>query len=88
MLQAFDSALTTRPRDAEALSGRAIGIVALGNLGAADADWRRQFELLPTASASARACVALRLADHEAALAELERALEKDRPIPIGGSTA
>lgn len=81
-LEAFDLAIAARPLDVEALSGRAIVHLALGRLQAADADWRRQFELLPAARASARACVALRLADYETALPELERALEKEKTDP------
>ena len=79
---AFDTALAARPNDAEIQSGRAIARLALGRLGAADADWRRQLELLPPERASARACVLLRLADYEAALPELQRALEKEPADP------
>ena len=81
-LESFDSAVAARPQDAEALSGRAIVHLALGKLRAADADWRRQLELLPWAQPSARACTALRLADYEAALLELERAIEKEPANP------
>jgi FkbM family methyltransferase len=81
-LEAFDLAVAARPQDAETLSGRAIVHLALNNLKAADADWCRQLERLPPAQASARACVALRLADYEAALPDLERALEKDSTDP------
>src|SRR6266702_2140284 len=81
-LSAFDAALAARPNDAEIYSGRAIARVALGRLGAADADWRRQSELLPPEQASARACVSLRMADYEAALPSLQRALEKEPGDP------
>ena len=81
-LRAFDAALAARPNDAGFYSGRAIARLALGRLGAADADWRRQFELLPPESASARACVSLRMADYEAALPSLQRALEKEPGDP------
>jgi Flp pilus assembly protein TadD len=81
-LRAFDAALAARPNDAEIYSGRAIACLALGRLGAADADWRRQSELLPPESASARACVSLRMADYEAALPSLQRALEKEPGDP------
>ena len=81
-LRAFDAALAARPNDAEIYSGRAIACLALGRLGAADADWRRQSELLPPERASARACVALRRADYEAALPELQQALEKEPADP------
>ncbi len=67
-LRAFDTALAARPNDVEIHSGRAIACLALGRLGAADADWRRQFELLP--------------ADYEAALPPLQRALEKEPGDP------
>ena len=81
-LSAFDTALAGRPKDAEIYSGRAIVHLALGRLDAADADWRRQLELLPLERAAARACVLLRLADYEAALPELQRALEKEPADP------
>ena len=81
-LSAFDTALAARPQDAEIYSGRAIVHLALGRLDAADADWRRQLELLPPERASARACVLLRLADYEAALPELQQALEKEPADP------
>jgi len=81
-LEAFDAAIEARPQDGEALSGRAIVHLELDKLEAADVDWRRQLGLLPPTRASARACVALRLADYEMALAELERALEKDPTNP------
>lgn len=81
-LSAFDSALAGCPNDAEIRGGRAIAYLALDRLDAARADWRRQLELLPPERASARACVLLRLADYEAALPELERALEKEPADP------
>ena len=59
-----------------------------GRLGAADADWRRQSELLPPEQASARACVSLRMADYEAALPSLQRALEKEPGDPYWRSIA
>ncbi|HEY6980688.1 tetratricopeptide repeat protein [Reyranella sp.] len=74
----FDSACAVQPRNADFLSGRAIARLALRRLGDADADWRVQFELLPAERASARACVALRLADYGKALPELEHALAKE----------
>ena len=81
-LAAFDSAMAARPTDAEICSGRAIAHLALGELDAARADWRRQLELLPPERASARACVSLRMADWDAALPELQRALEKEPADP------
>jgi tetratricopeptide (TPR) repeat protein len=81
-LSTFDSALAARPRDAEGYGGRAIAHLALGRLDAADADWCRQLEFMPRERASARACVLLRLADYEAALPELQRALDKEPADP------
>lgn len=76
-LEAFDAALAVKPDDAEALGGRAIVRVALGQLDAANADWRQQWELLPH-RASARACVAMRLADYDLALRAFGEALQKE----------
>jgi tetratricopeptide (TPR) repeat protein len=80
-VQSFDDALKVQPDDAEALSGRAIARLGLGGLEEAKTDWLRQFELLE-GRASARACVALRMADYAAALPELERALGKEPNDP------
>lgn len=76
-VDAFTASLAANPKAPESLSGRAIAYAALGRIDKANADWRRQLGLLPAAQAAARACVALRLADYEAALPELERALAK-----------
>jgi tetratricopeptide (TPR) repeat protein len=81
-MSAFDTALAGQPQNAEIYGGRAIVQLALGRVDAADADWRRQLELLPPERASARACVLLRLADYEAALPELQRAFEKEPADP------
>jgi Flp pilus assembly protein TadD len=81
-LSAFNTALAARPKDAEIYNGRAIVHLALGRADAADADWRRQLELLAPEQSSARACVLLRLADYESALPELEQALEKEPTDP------
>lgn len=72
----FTMSLRHNPKAPETLSGRAIAHAAMGNIGKANADWRRQLALLPERQAAARACVALRLADWTAALPELERAIE------------
>jgi tetratricopeptide (TPR) repeat protein len=77
-LDAFNSALSGRPTDPDIYSGRAIVHLALGKVEAADADWRRQRELLPAEHAAARACVAMRLADYSTALSEFERAIERE----------
>jgi tetratricopeptide (TPR) repeat protein len=71
----FDEVLTKQPDNRDALNSRGIARTALGLLDQADADWRRQFDLLPPSKADARACIALRLADHELAQAELANAI-------------
>jgi tetratricopeptide (TPR) repeat protein len=76
-VDAFSASLKTVPRAPETLSGRAIAYAALGRVDKANADWRRQLELLPEHQAAARACVAMRLGDWKAALPELERAIKK-----------
>lgn len=76
-VDAFTAALKAVPHAPETLSGRAIAFAALGKIDKANADWRRQLELLPESQPAARACVALRLADYAAALPELERAIAK-----------
>jgi tetratricopeptide (TPR) repeat protein len=81
-LQALDRAVGQRPLDPEARSSRAVVLLALGHLAEADADWSRQLELLPKGQHEARACVALRLADHDLALNELERAIERNLDDP------
>ena len=73
----LNRAVADRLQDPEMLSSRAFVLLALGRFAQADADWRRQLELLPRAQGEARACVFLRLADYEMALAELQWAIEK-----------
>jgi tetratricopeptide (TPR) repeat protein len=80
-IRSFDAALKAQPADAEALGGRAIARAALGLVEEANADWQRQFQLLE-GRASARACVALRMADWALALPELEQALLKEAGDP------
>lgn len=80
-IRSFDAALQAQPEDAEALGGRAIARGALGLVEEANADWRRQFQLLE-GRASARACVALRMADWALALPELEQTLLKEPGDP------
>jgi tetratricopeptide (TPR) repeat protein len=77
-VDAFGVVLAKSPRDTEALSGRAIALIAEGKTEAANADWRLQFDLLAEERCTARACVALRLADYEKALPELERSMVKE----------
>jgi tetratricopeptide (TPR) repeat protein len=71
----MDVALAAHPRNAEALGGRAIARMALGDVAAANEDWRRQFDELQ-GRAPARAFVALRLAEYERALPCLEAAAQ------------
>ena len=80
-VRSFDVALRARAEDAEALGGRAIARLGLGLLEEANADWQRQFEL-SAGRTSARACIALRMADWASAVPELERALEKEPSDP------
>jgi tetratricopeptide (TPR) repeat protein len=72
-VEAFDFALAANANAPETLNARAIALAALGRLEEANADWRRQLELLSPRQAPARACVALRLADYRTALPELKR---------------
>lgn len=46
-LSSFDLVLKDRPKDAEALGGRAIVHMACGRLAEADVDWRQQYSQLP-----------------------------------------
>jgi tetratricopeptide (TPR) repeat protein len=81
-IAAFDTALAANPKDLESLNARGIAQIALDRLDEANADWRRQLELLPAEQAAARACVALRLADYATALGELERAVAREPKNP------
>ncbi len=81
-VEAFTKVLDQQPKDVEALNGRAIALMARGKIEAANADWSRQFNLLPQRQAAARACVALRLADYEKALPELEVAIARQPNDP------
>ena len=76
-VEAFDQALAALPKAPETLNGRAIANAALGRLEAANADWRRQLELLPAHQSDARGYVALRLADYALALPALEDAARR-----------
>jgi tetratricopeptide (TPR) repeat protein len=76
--QAFDSVLAAFSADVETLNGRGIARMALGKVAEANGDWRRQLELLPQAQSSARACVAMRQADYEAAFHSFGLALAKE----------
>jgi tetratricopeptide (TPR) repeat protein len=81
-IEAFDFALATNPKAPEILNARGIAKLGAGDLAGANADWRRQLELLPESQASARACVALRLADYGLALPELEKAIAREPNDP------
>jgi tetratricopeptide (TPR) repeat protein len=81
-IEAFDFALATNPKAPEILNARGIAKLGAGDLAGANADWRRQLELLPQGQASARACVALRLADYGLALPEFEKAIAKEPNDP------
>lgn len=76
-IEAFTASLKANPKAPETLSGRAIALAAMGKIDRANADWRLQFSLLPETQPAARACVALRLADYDKALPELERAIAR-----------
>jgi tetratricopeptide (TPR) repeat protein len=71
------SASLARSRGAETLSGRADRPCRAGRIDKANADWRRQLELLPESQPAARACVALRLADYAGRAARARAAIAK-----------
>jgi tetratricopeptide (TPR) repeat protein len=81
-IQAFDTVLAAFPSDGETLNGRGIARMALGKLAEANDDWRRRLELLPQAQSSARACVALRQGNYEAAFHSFGLALAKEPANP------
>jgi tetratricopeptide (TPR) repeat protein len=81
-IASFGQSLRLNHHSPDTLSGRAVAHAAMGNIAKANADWRRQLTLLPERQAAARACVALRLADYELALSELERAIESSPDNP------
>lgn len=73
-IEAFDQSLTALPKAPETLNGHAIAHAALGRMEVANADWRRQLELLPAHQSDARGYIGLRLADYALALPALEDA--------------
>lgn len=77
-IQAFDVVLAAFPADGETLNARGIARMALGKLVEANDDWRHQLELLPQTQSAARACVAMRLGNYEAAFHSLGLALAKE----------
>lgn len=74
---AFDFALAAQPKAPEVLNARAIARAAQGRIREANADWQEQLKLLGAGQCEARAYVALRLANYETALPEIERALAR-----------
>lgn len=81
-IQAFDTVLAALPADGETLNGRGIARMALGKLADANDDWRRQLDLLPQSQSSARACVAMRQGNHEAAFHSFGLSLAKEPANP------
>jgi len=81
-IQAFDTVLAAFPSDGETLNGRGIARMALGKLAEANDDWRRQLDLLPQAQSSARACVAMRQGNYEAAFHSFGLSLAKEPANP------
>ena len=80
-LELLDQVLAARPRDAGALSTRGIVNMALGKIAEANADWRLQLDVARGRPAAC-ACLALRLADYEAAIPHLEAASQVDPRDP------
>jgi tetratricopeptide (TPR) repeat protein len=74
--------LVAFPADAETLNGRGIARMALGRLADANDDWRRQLDLLPQSQSAARACVAMRQGNYEAAFNSFGLALAKEPKNP------
>src|SRR5205814_9355793 len=81
-IQIFDGVLAADPADGETLNSRGIARLALGRLAEANEDWRRQLELLPQASSSARACVAMRQGNYGVAFGEFDLARAKEPANP------
>lgn len=77
----FDTVLAKRPRDAEALGGRAIARIGQGLVAEAGADWTAQAAVLAHRPAAV-ACIALRRAVYEEALPLLEKAVLSDPDYP------
>jgi len=77
-IKAFDTVLAAFPADGETLNARGIARMALGKLAEANDDWRRQLDLLPQAQSAARACVAMRQGNYEAAFHSFALALAKE----------
>ncbi len=80
-IEDLDKVLAANPKSSDSLNARAIAHMALGHADQANADWRRQLDLLGGRPA-ASAYVALRLADYERALPHLETMLRNDSRDP------
>lgn len=76
-IEDLDKVLAANPKSSDALNARGIAHMALGHAEKANTDWRRQLELLDGRPA-ASAYVALRLADYERALPNLETMVRND----------
>ena len=74
----LDKVIAATPKSPDSLNARGIAHMALGHVVQANTDWRRQLELLG-GRPSASAYVALRLADYEVALPNLETMVRNDR---------
>jgi tetratricopeptide (TPR) repeat protein len=77
----FDRVLAARPKDVDALNARGIARMATGRVNDANTDWRLQYDLTehrPTA----RACLAMRLADYSLALPNLQAAVGTNKSAP------
>jgi Flp pilus assembly protein TadD len=81
-IQLFDGVLGANPKDGETLNSRGIAHAALGQLAAANADWRQQLDLLPQSSSAARACVAMRQGNYAMAFHEFGLACAKEPSNP------
>lgn len=80
-IEDLDKVIAANPKSSDALNARGIAHMALGHVDQANADWRRQLALLAGRPA-ASAYVALRLADYEVALPNLETMVRNDSRDP------
>lgn len=81
-IREFSKVLEAEPTNCDVLNSRGIDHMATGNVDAANADWNRQFELLPAERAPARGCLALRMGDYGRALREFEHAIARQPGNP------
>ena len=80
-VEIFNRVIEARPTDFDALNSRGIARMALGQVAEANADWKRQIELM-AGRVAANAYAALRMADYETALAFLQRGSPTDQAHP------